>query len=302
LPNVEDFGTIGPVVTLNLTACLVFLTVAISGAMIVWRKLRDAGEAAAGELVCVRCRTPARLLSPDSFVCPGCHQDVRQLGIALDRPKRLTRPFWHVLIFSAALCAVAMVTTGELSSRLRVRYVSIQSNMQFAGEAYQNVDFVLTGWRHSDGPLHGELYADMFLKNGQAVTLVIDSPSRRYRLIDIKGHEWPSQESIGQEGALRWLSMAGLDTANPEVRQQEASWMSARIEDLLSGNDRSPFGPWDRRPRYMGGGGGSSGGSGDPEMLMPSLVIGWSLIWLAGLTLIVRPRATARSAQKEATA
>jgi hypothetical protein len=174
--------------------------------------------------------------------------------------------------------------------------------MQFAGEPYQSVDFVLTGWRNSDGPLHGELCADMFLKNGQAVTLVIDNSSRRYRLIDIKGHEWPSQESFAQEGALRWLSMAGLDTADPQVRQQEASWMCARIEDLLNGNDRSPFGPWDRRPRYMGGGGGSSGSSGDPEMLMPSLVIGWSVIWLAGLTLILRARIPARSAQKEAAA
>ncbi len=288
MPNDEESGTIRAAVILDLTACLVFLAVIIAGAVIVWRKLRMAGEAAAGELVCVGCRTPARLLSSDSFVCPGCHQDVRLLGIALDRPTRLTMPFWQVLIFSAALCAIAMVTSGELSSRLRVKYTSIQSKMQFADEAYQSVDVVLTGWRHSpEGPLHGELYADMFLRNGQAITLVIDSPSRRYRLIDINGHEQPSQESFGQEAALRWLSMAGLDSADPVVRQ-EAGWMRARMDDFLKGNDRSLFGFPDARPRYMGGGGGSSGGSGNPETLMPSLVVGWALIWLAGLLLVLR--------------
>ena len=303
MPNDEDIGTIRATVILDLTACLVFLSAIVAGVAVVWRKLPAAGEAAAGELVCLGCRTPARLLSPDSFICPGCHRDVRQLGIALDRPRGLTRPFWRLVNFSAALCAVALVTTGVLSSALRVHYVSIQSNLQFTGEAYRNVDLLVTGRRSAGGPLRGELYADMFLTNGRVITLVIQSPSRRYRLIDSEGHEWTpqEQETFGQEAALRWLSMAGLDAADPQV-QLQAGWMRARIGNFLSGNSAIPFGPPGARPYYTGGGSSSSGSSGAPEMLLPTSVIGWSLIWLAGLTRLARPRVAPKSGQKAASA
>jgi hypothetical protein len=302
LPNCKGLGTIQFVVLFDLTACVGLLAVIVAAVVILRRNLGVACEAAAGELVCLGCRTPARLLSPDSFICPGCRRDVRELGIDLDRPKGMTRPFWHAVIFSAAVCSVALVTTGVLSSELRVNYVSIQSSLGFTGEAYQSVEVLVTGRRRSAGdPLFGELYADMFLTNGQVVTLVIDSPSRRYRLIDVDGHELASHDTFGEEAALRWLSMAGLDEADPQVRQQ-AVWMKARIDNYLNGNMSISFGPPDQRPHYTGGGGGSSGSSGPPEWLLPCSVIGWSLIWLVGLRRIIRHRVAPAPAQGEAVA
>lgn len=273
---------------LNLSACVVFLAAIVTAVATVGRKLRVAGEAVAGEPVCQGCRTPARLLTPGSFVCPGCHRDVRQLGIGIDRPKGLTSPFWHVVSFTAILCVIALVTTGVLSSVHRRTYVTTRTDLQFTGEAYQSVELLLTGRRSANGPLNGELYADMFLSNGQVVTLVIDSPSRRYRLIDSDGHEWPSQESFGEDAALRWLSMAGLNAA--EARQQ-AGWIRAQIENLLIGNSAFTFRSSDARPHYTGGGGSSSSRGGGSDTLLPLSVMGWSLAWVVGVMVIVRGRA-----------
>jgi len=199
------------------------------------------------------------------------------------------------------IVGVALVTTIVLSSARGARYVSIQTSLMFRDEAYQSVDILITGQQSTEGLLHGELYADMFLTNGKLFTLVIDFPSRRYRLIDDNGHESaPSQESFGEAATLRWLSMAGLNPAEPQVGQQ-ALWMKVQIDKLLSGNSNVPFGPLDARPRYSGGSFSDSSRSGrSSQVVFSSSVIGWSMIWLFGLMRAVRPRFAPQSAQMEA--
>ncbi|HXE53153.1 MAG TPA: hypothetical protein VN541_09065, partial [Tepidisphaeraceae bacterium] len=101
---------------LDLLASIIFFSALTAAAMLVWRRLPRAAAAAAGEPVCLACRTPARLLAADSFVCPTCGRDVREAGIGLARPRGFLVPFWRLVNFSAGLCLVALIVMGIVAA------------------------------------------------------------------------------------------------------------------------------------------------------------------------------------------
>jgi hypothetical protein len=141
--------------------------------------------------------------------------------------------------------------------------------------------------------LEGELTADLFLMNGEVVTLEVQIPSLRYRVIDTAGREVvpPSAEGALDESAVvRWIAAAGLDPADRDVRAlARASFI--KIYGML-GRDLPPLAPLPpvaERGSFSSGGSSSFAGSGGPPgYALPAAVIVWSLLWLAGLCFILR--------------
>ncbi|HSZ54602.1 MAG TPA: hypothetical protein VK797_03015 [Tepidisphaeraceae bacterium] len=275
---------------LDLIATAVFVSVVLTAVVLVWRKLPVAGAIAAGEPVCLACQIPAGLLAADSFICPACRRDVRVLGIGLVRPRGFAAPFWRLVNYSVGLCAVGLIASALVTANLpTVDYVSALSNTQVEGEPYENLDINVTGRRTGNGPLEGELSADLYLNNGELVTLVVQCPGLRYRVIDTRGHEsqW-SDEPLSQEAVLSWLAAGGMDVADPQIRRQ-APWMLRKLESGLAGMPDASFGEATTlQPRYFRGGTSSTSSSGPLPQAVPLCVIAWSLIWLAGMWLILR--------------
>lgn len=275
---------------LDLIATVVFVSVLAVAAVKAWRKLPRAGSIAAGEPVCLACQIPARLLPSDSLICPACRRDVRIMGIGRVRPRAFAAPFWRLVWFTFILCIIALVSSAVLMAQLpKVTYISSHFSTQFDGEPYENLELGFGGHRTGQGPLQGELCADLYLQNGELVTLVVQSTGRKYQLIDARGHasQW-SREPLGQQAILRWMGAGGINVADSEV-QRQAPWMLRKLDAALH---EQPFaGDITNGPRYLGSGGGSSSSSGPLPQVMPVCVIAWSVLWLAGLSLILR-RAT----------
>jgi hypothetical protein len=277
---------------LDLVATVVFLSAIVTGTMLIWRKLLWAGEASAGEPVCLACQIPARFLPADSFICPACQRDVRFMGIGRVRPRGFAAPFWRLVNYSVVLCVLGLISSVLLISELpRVDYISAQSNMQFEGEPYQALDLNVVGYHTGDSLLEGELSADLYLHDGQMVSLIIQSPSKRYQSIDSAGHEskW-SQELLNQEAVLRWMVSGGIDVSDPGIRR-EGQWMLRKLEGGLravtaEANLDSQSSAL--QPRFSSSGTSSTGNSGPPPGVTPLCVVAWSLIWLAGVWLILR--------------
>jgi hypothetical protein len=289
----------GNQVLFDLLPVAVFLTVVALGILLVRRRLPASAGAAAGEPMCFVCGKAGRELPADSFICGGCGHDVRERGLARRRSRAFAGAFWRVLVFSAGLCGVALVGTGIIMSRLpQSNYISAQSSVRPSGESFERMNFVADGQQtRNQGPLDGELEGDLFLHNGEVVTLEVQSPSLRYRVIDAAGHDSVPLSAPGafdQSAVIRWLSAGGLDPADPLVRSRAWQAYMAVCKTLRL---PAPATPTDQPslPNLSGGGsGGYSSSPHEPAFLMPVVVMSWSVLWLIGVWLVLpRPVRTA---------
>jgi hypothetical protein len=287
--------------TLSLLALIVVFAALAAAAVL--RRLPGAAEAAAGEVVCVRCGTPGRLLAADTFVCPVCRHDVRDLGVALVRPGVGAAPLWRIVLCTV-VCAIGLGATNFVMQEApRVYYTENEASLrqQRAGSAYRRVEFRATGRRVTPGaqrePLEGDLTADVFLTNGQVFTLEVFSPSLRYRVIDTAGREavpLTAEGAFNESAVLQWLAAAGLDPSDRVIRAL-ARAAYQRVDELLN--------LWLPPPpplEYVGGysTGGSAGGGGFggglPPYALPAAVAFWSVLWLAWLWVALRRRQRGR--------
>jgi hypothetical protein len=276
----------------DLTALLVFLTVVAAGAMLLRRRLRVLDASLTAEIVCLACGTPAHKLSPDSFTCPTCRNDVRARGLGPRKPRSFTGPFWRITTFSAILCAAALLVTGVVTLALpRLEYLSEDASIWRSDQPYRLIEFSAAGTRSADHsqprPLHGEVHADLFLTTGDLFTLELQSPALRYRVTDTAGHEivpWSAPGAFDESAALQWFAAAGLSNDDHRLAARAAH---AQILKLLGLPEPST------PPSWPGGSGGGSGGysshAGPPQSLIPATLLFWSLAWLGGLWLILRP-------------
>src|SRR5687768_1347486 len=117
-------------------------------------------------------------MTSTSFLCPTCRRDVREVGLARPRPRTFVGPFWNVVLLTAGLCFVALFVAlfGDRALS-RIVIVSGTETTWVAGEPYRALDVSVSGWRPSalPGPrtLVGELTADLYLQNGEVVTLEV---------------------------------------------------------------------------------------------------------------------------------
>jgi len=280
-------------VLLDFLPLMVFLAVVAVGAMLIRRHLPASTVATAGEPACLACGKAGRELRADTFLCTGCGRDLRERGVARRRPRAFAGAFWRVAFFSAALCVVALIGTGIAMSRPpRVNYISGESSQWSSEEPFERIDFFANGQRIGDhGPLAGELEGDLFLHSGEVVTLELESPSLRYKVIDTAGREAEPLSAPGafdESAALRWLAAGGLDPADLRVR---ARGRQAYLKVCETLGLPAALPPSDQ-PSLPGLSGGSSGGysrsSNQAAFLMPAVVMTWSVLWLIGVWMILR--------------
>lgn len=283
---------------LDLIATAVFISVFLVAALLVWRMLPRAGSIAAGEPVCLACQIPARLLPADSLICPACRRDVRVTGIGRVRPRAFAAPLWRLAWFTVILCVTALTSTAVLMSQLpKVTYISAHWSTQFESEPYEGLETSFDGHRTGQGPVEGELNADLYLQDGKLVTLVVQSPGRKFQLIDARGlaSHW-SQDPLDEQAILRWMGAGGINAADPQVRRL-APWMLRKLEAALHQE------PFDNNvmsgPPYLGSGGGSASSTGPLPQVTPVCVIAWSVLWLAGVRLILRRATRARGGRQQ---
>ena len=288
---------------LGLFAILAFCTCAFAGLLLLWRRLPRADVAAAGEAVCLACKSPAARLSPNSFICPACHRDVRDFGIGPRPTSPFQGPLWRVLTFSVILAVLALVASAIAFSALpRVHHVHTNQSLRMSGVDEQRVEMSVNGFRtppdDADAPLEGDLIADLLLTTGDVSTLEVHSPALRYRVTDSAGHDRipPSPPGAFNESAvLQWLAASGLDTKRHHVRSR-ARRIYEQIREMLSlpPTPLPPLPTPDEPPvsQSISGGSSYSGSTAPPQYVTPLALIISSILWLAGVCLILRHRRT----------
>src|SRR6266480_3946775 len=90
---------------LDLLALAVLCVVGVAGGVLLRRRLGAANETTP---YCGACGTVADAL--ESFTCPACGKDVRELGLLVGRRDPVRR-FWRVVGYTIALVAVASGAT-----------------------------------------------------------------------------------------------------------------------------------------------------------------------------------------------
>src|SRR5688500_2065823 len=93
----------------DLMALIILLAVLAAGGVVLYRRLPRPGHGVSGAQACVACGMPAGRLSPDSFRCPGCGRDVRELGLAPAAGRSIARPFWWAVGWTVAVLILAVV-------------------------------------------------------------------------------------------------------------------------------------------------------------------------------------------------
>jgi hypothetical protein len=274
---------------LDLLALGVVIAFIVTGGLLLWRRLPRA--AAAMEPVCVACGAPARSLAVDTFICRACARDVRDDGVAVLRPSEARRPFWRVVWFSAVLCLVAAIATSIVLSQLpTASFVSGEVSVRPSAETFRSLEFTYDGRRGDSGLLKGELDADLVLPNGDRVTLEVQSPSMRYRIVDAAGREaipLSPPSGFDETAVRRWMAAGGLDPTADRKVAERAELTCRFIINVLR---RNPDGFESFRSTGDSTSWSSFNSDGRPPPdALPIAVMIWSAIWLAGIAHLLRP-------------
>jgi hypothetical protein len=280
---------------LNLLALVVVVAVVVVATLIIRRCLPLAAAAVAGEPVCLGCGTPARLLPADSFLCPVCKRDVRERGVGFRNPGAFATPIWRVLVFSALFCVVSIIATSLVIWVLlpEEKYTSVtQSVTPHENETGWLLNFNAVRRQVGRGPMEGELYADLLSSSGELVTLEVLGPSLRYRIIDLTRMDSapPSEGTLDESAVLRWMSAAKLNIDGEDTRTL-ARYTYWKIGNMLGQDAPTPLQTGEGGGIAFASSGGSSfsGWSGSPpKYAVPTAMIIWPLLWLAGLLRIIR--------------
>ena len=289
----------------DVLALIVFCACAVTGIVLLWRRLPPADVAAAGRNVCLSCNAPASNLLADSFVCPGCGQDVRVMGVGPRPSKPFRGPLWRVLNFSVAVCFLTLIGAAiALTALPKVHYVSSHVSLRVSGPEYQRVELTVHGRTRPDAkpaPVEGRLHADLLLATGDVFSLEVESPSLRYRATDSSQREVIPMSAPGAPGALderavlRWMESAGLDASRNDVRFL-ARETYRRIREMLSLPETtlSPLPPSSSLGGSVSGSASHSGSTAPPQSATAVALIVGSMVWLTGLVWILRPTVSSR--------
>ena len=292
---------------LNLTAILVFLLAVAGVLLLVGRRLQRAAAtgdrpaaAAAGALACVACGAPAAELT--TFACPSCGRDVRELGLADPRRGSGARPLWQALGLGLAAVLVGMLCAVLLSDRFSATYWLYEVDRQStydstAGGYVVNVYGAATAIENETP--RGDVVADLVTRGGGFAALEVSTPPLRGRIVDRLGNELTPEGPLDVDMALRWFEAAGADPEQPAVGYLARHVLVQLAQDLRQPSDV---------PMPTAGGlfasstsstsSGSSGFRRAPAWVAPASLIFWSVVWFAGVCLLVGRRRPAAEASR----
>lgn len=291
---------------LNLLAILFFLAAMIAAIVLLWRRLPGASATAEGEVVCLACGAPAQQFAADSFVCPSCGHDARQMGLAAKLPRVTADPFWRFIAFTVLLCALALGATLSLLKEFR-RTDTIGSDAEFWSDGTRSYRILLNTQISHDprkDATAGNLEGNLIAGSGRLVTLEIQSPSLHYDVVEDGGRVLVplSQGALDEAAILKWLTVGELDPSDLVVRGIARRTYVTICNKL---NVEPAQLPRLDLPSMSGGSSGSySTSESAPAALMPVSIISWSIVWLLGTWLILRAgqRKSVQRAVKEGAA
>jgi hypothetical protein len=274
----------------TLFALVVTAAALAAGLVILYRLLPRPGVAL--RLVCVRCGVAAEALQ--SFTCPGCGHDVREMGLARSRGRSPTAPFWTVVVFTLVLLFLLMVGTGAVASLTpTLRRFETSLTLSSSSSPIAIVELEVSGIgpafnrRHQDTSLSAELYTT----EGTCVPLRFDGRTGRWTLGDAAGAaSVESGEGLDEALAMRWAAKAGLDPADPRVAD-------AAVEAVLEARANVGLAVGALRHRGYGTHFNSRSGNSTASYVRPRgaatlVFLFGATAWVMGLWLILRPRAS----------
>jgi hypothetical protein len=280
---------------LNLVA-LSCMAGAIIAAVILFRRhaLRmNVGGAGGAPNVCLRCGTPAAMLT--SFACPGCGHDVRETGVGPRRRRSPVALFWGVVSYTCAYLAVAAVLSNVLSDSLpRVYSVARNTSITVSSPEVRGVELSFEGTGRDEASVGGTVVGELY-GSAAPVILEVDRPSLRWRLLDLAGKQLEAGGRVDGKVVYRWMGLAGAPTETP-VAHSDAAHIAAALAQLVGAELQMPPVPETGRALSLSCSAASGGGSSnlpDPRW-PPLLVIGASAVWLLGAHLILLPRGAGR--------
>jgi hypothetical protein len=292
---------------LNLLPLVVLAASLVAGGVLLRRHLprRAGGAAGVTGMACVRCGAPAVSMAPDSFNCPGCGHDVRETGLADPAAHLSLRPLWEAMLYTIAVLILALLTTGLAASAVpaSTRIFSSSSLGTPRSRTYVGVEVA----RLDAGPFESpdgwrwEATADLSLLDGRAAFFDASGPPTRWAATGPDGNEVASGKVLDEQAVLQWFGAACLDGEDELLRSEARDVLRAlrpaRDEDpaLHAGSAMDSMAFASRGTR-------SNTEVVRNEWAAPAVSAAWSLIWVAGLWVVLRVSARRHRKPAEAVA
>jgi hypothetical protein len=266
----------------NLAALATMAASAVAAALLLRRYVRRTSVSLAP--VCLRCGAPGAALT--SFTCPGCGHNVREAGLGPPRGRSPLGPFWRAAAFTAVFLFLAVFLAGALMSALPpVHKASNFTTMRVASPGVRGVDLFLKGGGLDDRRFNGTLTGDMYAKGG-VVTLEVNLPEMRWRLLDLSGAQLDSGERLDGQVIYNWMSRAGVAVDTPVAHSDALHIARAIGRHSRTDLEMPPQSARALSLSFSSSTGGHSSNQPD-ERALPLIVMAGAALWLAGLWIVL---------------
>jgi hypothetical protein len=292
------FVLVSLLVLVGITAAAVWLGISMRN---------KAARAAAAGPVCGACAYS--VIGLTTMTCPECGADLRAAGILAPRTPRPTAPVTNAIIgFTVLLGIIALIVTPALLSILPARrsYGQEVRLLSPTSGAYNQV--VLRSRGRSWGAGHTLLPVELELQLNPPTSSAAKPPQPARMTVRPDGaHKYTAapgappisrSSGFGPAAVLDWMKAAGLDTAQPALRQ-EAARLAGEVRIISRGGRRAladaPIGGFSSRSSGADSGGQFASRStaeradtNPPLWVTLPLAAIWLILWLLGLRHLTR--------------
>jgi hypothetical protein len=232
---------------------------------------------------CARCGTAGEAL--ESFICPGCGSDVREVGLVATIRRSAFALFWTAMIFTLVMLLVSGI--GEDVLRQFAPYSNYVRRERYLHPSFGGFESIEIEGSFTEfaGIQHGQFTADLTLRDGRMTIMQIVLPSRSCRMTDENGNV-DGLGTFDQSTLRKWLKHSGVDDTEAEIRAGISSTYM-ELNNFIS-SDYHPL-----TGSLFSGGGGSSANRIVASWFRPALSAGGVSLWLLGLAWLLRERQTA---------
>jgi hypothetical protein len=214
---------------LDVVPCSVLaLGVGLSVMLVAIIILRDRGKSIDNP-ACGKCGYPAQGLP--TFICPECGSDLRETGIVTPGGSGLSPTirgailvlFWTlVLPVPAAMLTLVVIEVAPQTTEThaRQRFHSPDSGV------YQRIDLDQRVTEKGNRVASNRLTCTLVPSQGTPIQIEIDPVRLGYRYQQQSGKEAKAATGLNESTFLDWMSQAGIDRENTQVRLEAAELMT----------------------------------------------------------------------------
>jgi len=218
----------------------------------------------------------------ETFICPECGGDLREVGITTPNTQRALSPIAVAVLWTVLLPIPALIVSGAVYAVLpQVYYTSNNTTLSSPGSgAYRNAIIRASGASTDQANAVDAVKFRLTTREGRLTDpLVVDADDMSWQ---IAGGS-VSGEDFSAETMLAYMKAVGIDVENPRV-QTEAMELAGTVANMATGVTGISTGAFNS---VTSGSGGSS--RGQAWFPVVALVI-WIFIWLAGVFFVLRKR------------